>query len=237
MNHARLLRTLVLRGAYYLFLAIGIAGLTYAGYSVVDAHAYQARAQNAFEESRIQNVSQSEESELVGQGAVIGEMQVPRLGLKSIVVQGDSDRILRRAVGHIPETALPGQSGNVALAGHRDSFFRPLRNIRSGDAIIFKTRNAEFQYQVESTAVVPPSDVSVLRPSGGRTLTLITCFPFYYIGAAPNRFVVRARQVEPSIKRTRPALGSLDVLGTAHLKTCGKRLRRTRMSVCAQLHR
>lgn len=197
-NHARRLRIVTLRGAYYLFLAIGIAGLMYAGYSIAEAHAYQAREQNAFEESRIQNVSQSEEPEPVSEGEVIGEMQVPRLGLKIIVAQGDSEKILRRAVGHIPETALPGQSGNVALAGHRDSFFRPLRDIRSGDVITLKTRTAEFQYQVESTAVVPPSDVSVLQASGGRTLTLITCFPFYYVGAAPNRFVVRARQLEPS---------------------------------------
>lgn len=195
-NDARHLRTALLRAAYYLFLAIGIAGLTCAGYSLVDAHAYQAREQNAFERSQIKNVSQSKEPALVGEGGVIGEMEVPRLGLKIIVEQGDSGRILRRAVGHIPETALPGQSGNVALAGHRDSFFRPLRDIRSGDVITLKTRNAEFQYQVESTAVVPPSDVSVLQASSGRTLTLITCFPFYYVGAAPNRFVVRAHQME-----------------------------------------
>jgi sortase A len=191
----------VLRAAYYLFLAMGIAGLAYTGYSLVDAHTFQAREKNAFEESRVQHARQGEGPDLAGEGGVIGEMEVPRLGMKIIVVQGDSDGILRRAVGHIPETALPGQSGNVALAGHRDSFFRPLRNIRSGDAIRFKTRNAEFQYRVESTSVVAPSDVSVLQASSGRTLTLITCFPFYYIGAAPNRFVVRARQVETS---TRP---------------------------------
>lgn len=187
-----------LRAAYHLFLAIGIAGLTYAGYLLVDAYAYQVREQNAFEKARTQNASQSEKPESVGEGGVLGEMEIPRLGLKTIVVQGDSEKTLRRAVGHVPDTAFPGQSGNVALAGHRDGFFRPLRNIQSGDIIAFKTRTAEFQYQVESTAVVPPSDVSVLRASGGRTLTLITCFPFYYVGAAPKRFVVRAHQVNIS---------------------------------------
>ena len=187
-----------LRAAYHLFLAIGIAGLTYAGYFLVDAYAYQVREQNAIEKARAQNASQGEKPESVGEGGVLGEMEIPRLGLKTIVVQGDSERTLRRAVGHIPDTAFPGQSGNVALAGHRDGFFRPLRNIQSGDIIRFKTRTAEFQYQVESTAVVPPSDVSVLRASGGRTLTLITCFPFYYVGAAPKRFVVRAHQVNIS---------------------------------------
>lgn len=197
-NDPRGMRRLVLRAAYYLFLATGMVGLMYVGYSLADAHAYQEREQNAFEQSRVRNVSRSQEIHPVGEGAIIGEMVIPRLGLKVIVVQGDSPRILRRAVGHIFQTALPGQSGNVALSGHRDSFFRPLRNIRSGDAITFKTTVGEFQYQVESTSVVPPSDVSVLDPSSGPTLTLITCFPFYFVGAAPNRFVVRARQVGPS---------------------------------------
>ena len=208
-NNARRLRTVVLRAAYYLFLAIGIVGLMYVGYLLADARAYQEREQNAFEQPRVQNVSRTEEPHPVGEDAVIGEMVIPRLGLKVIVVQGDSPSILRRAVGHIFQTALPGQPGNVALTGHRDTFFRPLRNIRPGDAITFKTLSGEFQYQVESTSVVPPSDVSVLDPSSGRTLTLITCFPFYFVGAAPNRFVVRARQVGPSTnpghRQTAPA--------------------------------
>ena len=194
-NNAHKLRTSILLTAYYLFLTSGIVGLTYAGCVFVDAYNYQAREQGALEESRVKNVSRSEAPRLVIEGGVIGEMEVPRLGLKVIVVQGDSPRILRRAVGHIRETALPGESGNVALTGHRDTFFRPLRNIQSGDAITVKTLDAEFRYRVESTTVVPPSDISVLQASRERTLTLITCFPFYYLGAAPNRFIVRARQV------------------------------------------
>jgi len=196
MNNAGKLRIRILRAAYYLSLASGMAVLTYAGYVFVDARNYQAREQIAFEESRGKNLGQSEGPHSVIEGEVLGEMEVVRLGLKAIVVQGDSSEILERAVGHLPGTALPGESGNVALAGHRDTFFRPLRNIRSGDAITFKTLDGEFRYQVESAAVVPPSDVSVLKSLGGRTLTLITCFPFYYVGAAPDRFIVRARQVE-----------------------------------------
>ena len=194
-NNAHKLRTSILRTAYYLFLTSGTVGLTYAGCVFVDAYNYQAREQGALEESRVKNVSRSEAPRLVIEGGVIGEMEVPRLGLKVIVVQGDSPGILRRAVGHIRETALPGESGNVALTGHRDTFFRPLRNIQSGDVITFKTLDAEFRYRVESTAVVAPSDISVMQASRERTLTLITCFPFYYVGAAPNRFIVRARQV------------------------------------------
>jgi sortase A len=182
------------RGAFYIFLAVGILALGYAAYVVVDAHAYQA-----YEQSKFENASPGQSAVLLKEGGVIGEIQVPRLHLKAIVVQGDSHTILRRAVGHIPETALPGNPGNVALAGHRDTFFRPLRNIRRGDAITFKTPAGAFQYVVESTVVVAASEVGVLEASTGHTLTLITCFPFDYVGRAPNRFVVRSRElVSPS---------------------------------------
>jgi|SRR5580658_5997713 sortase A len=178
------------RAASYLFLAVGLVALGYVGYVVVDAHAYQA-----YEQSKFENAIPSGPPHLLAEGDVIGEIQVPRLRLKAIIVQGDSHTILRRAVGHIPETPLPGVPGNVALAGHRDTFFRPLRNIRLGDAITLKTPHGDFQYLVESTRVVGADDMEVLHSSNGRTLTLITCFPFDYLGSAPNRFVVRAREL------------------------------------------
>jgi sortase A len=188
---ARGARASILRAASYFFLAVGLLALGYAGYVVVDAHAYQA-----YEQSRFEAASLSQAPRLLVEGGVIGEIEVARLHLKAIVVQGDSHTLLRRAVGHIPETALPGATGNVVLAGHRDTFFRPLRNIRLGDAITLKTPDGAFQYLVESTEVVPASNMEVLNASSGRILTLITCFPFDYIGPAPNRFVVRARQLE-----------------------------------------
>lgn len=196
----RLTRTSILRGAYYFFLAIGILAVGYVGYVVVDAHTYQA-----YEQSKFENESRRESPRLLVEGSVIGEIQVPRLGLKAIVVQGDSLTILRHAVGHIPETALPGRQGNVGLAGHRDTFFRPLRHIRLGDAIILKTPDGDFQYQVESSSVIAASDVGVLSASNDHMLTLITCFPFNYIGPAPNRFVVHAREVEPLTSEPLPA--------------------------------
>jgi sortase A len=192
-NEPRKAAPLILRMAYYVFLISGVIGLVYAAYTIADAHVYQTR-----EESRFENVPASRSDEpprLVAQGDAIGEMEVPRLGLKVIVVEGDSAKILRRGVGHIVKTALPGKAGNVTLAGHRDTFFRPLRNIQPGDAITFKTLDGDFRYQVESTAVVRPDDLQVLEPSSEQMLTLITCFPFYYVGSAPNRFIVRARQV------------------------------------------
>jgi sortase A len=190
VSRPRKSRELLLFAAYYFFLAGGIWGLGYATYVVVDAHAYQA-----IEESRLPELPPTEGPRMVADGEVIGEMRIPRLELKAIIVQGESSKVLRRAVGHLVKTALPGEPGNVALAGHRDTFFRPLRGIQLGDAITIKTPEGEFEYQVESTEVVLPSDIQVLQPSGENTLTLVTCFPFYFVGAAPKRFIVRARQI------------------------------------------
>jgi sortase A len=180
----------IFRVAYYVFLACGVVALIYAGYTIADAHAYQA-----IEQSRFENPGKIQVHDPVADGDAIGEVQVPRLGLKVIFVQGDSPGILRRAVGHISETAMPGEKGNVVLTAHRDSFFRPLRHIQSGDEIKIKTLDGEFEYQVQSTQVVLPSDVRVLQPSSENTLTLVTCFPFYYVGPAPKRFIVHARQI------------------------------------------
>ncbi len=189
-NKSRKYRSLTFRLAYYFFLAGGVLGIGYATYVVVDARAYQA-----MEEARLPDMRPVLGPHLAAAGDVIGELKIPRLEIKTIVVQGESSKVLRRAVGHVPETALPGEPGNVVLAGHRDSFFRPLRNIRVGDAITIRTTDGEFEYQVESTKVVWPSDIEVLQPSGENTLTLVTCFPFYYLGSAPKRFIVHARQV------------------------------------------
>ena len=128
---------------------------------------------------------------------LIGRIVIPRLLLSAIVVEGIDKSTLRRVVGHIPGTALPGQAGNVGLAGHRDTLFRPLKDLRIKDEIQLSTLNGDFRYIVESLAVVDPNDVGVLAPSAENMLTLVTCYPFFYIGAAPKRFVVRARQLPP----------------------------------------
>jgi sortase A len=181
----------ILRGAYYFFLASGILAMGYAGFVFADSHAYQALETKKFKQAGLLS-----EPHILVEGEVIGEIQVPRLGLKAIVVQGDSPANLKRAVGHLSKSALPGEWGNVALAGHRDTFFRTLRDIRLGDEIKFKTRERSFEYLVESIEVVAPTDIRVLESSTGHDLTLLTCFPFHYVGPAPNRFVVRAREVD-----------------------------------------
>jgi sortase A len=185
----------VLRAAYYVFLAAGIVALGYAAYAVLDLYWYQGVETSKFETVSANAEPHPVEAVPIAEGGVIGEIEVPRLRLKAIIVQGDSEKLLRRSVGHLPETALPGEAGNVALASHRDGLFRPLRNVRPGDTITLKTRDHEFQYQVEWTAVVPPAAVRVIQPTSEPALTLVTCFPFYCVGAAPERFVVRARKI------------------------------------------
>jgi len=134
--------------------------------------------------------------------SVIGRLEIPRLKLAVMVREGADEGTLSRAVGHIPGTALPGKTGNVGLAGHRDTFFRKLRNIRADDVIELETTAGKYRYVVESTRIVPPRDVSVLKASGGDTLTLVTCYPFYYVGSAPKRFIVHATQVAATPQRT-----------------------------------
>jgi sortase A len=126
---------------------------------------------------------------------LLGRLRISRLHVAAMVREGADAGTLRSAIGHIPGTALPGRMGNIGLAGHRDTFFRALRNIEKDDTIDFETENGTFRYAVESTKIVGPRDVSVLTAAGGRTLTLVTCYPFYYVGSAPKRFIVRAVQV------------------------------------------
>jgi sortase A len=176
------------------FLAVGLLALGYAAYVVIDTTTYQTIELRRFERARQMT---SAEPPLV-EGGPIGEIRIPRLGLAAMVLQGDSTAVLRHAVGHLAETALPGESGNVVLAGHRDTLFRPLESVQVGDVITLNTRGGAFTYMVESTRVVPPTDLQVIQATGRRTLTLITCFPFAYIGSAPNRFIVRAGETDVS---------------------------------------
>ena len=128
-------------------------------------------------------------------GSLIGRIEIPRLLLSVVVVEGVDKTSLRRAVGHIPGTALPGEAGNVGLAGHRDTFFRPLKDVKIKDEIQISTLKGTFKYEVESLRIVEPENVGVLARSGENVLTLVTCYPFYFVGPAPKRWIVRARQV------------------------------------------
>jgi len=185
--------------------AIGVVALGYRAAVFLNARLYQARATRAFEGNL--HITQRDEQPRPGsrssttpspegplEGSVVAQRAIPRLGLESIVVEGVEARDLRLAPGHIPGTPLPGKAGNVAIAGHRDTFFRPLRLIRKNDVIQLTTLRGEDHYRVVSTEIVTPSNIQVLYPTGRDTLTLVTCYPFHYVGAAPNRFIVRAER-------------------------------------------
>jgi sortase A len=163
--------------------------LGYCGFVAADAWMFQRR-----EALLLETALPSSHPPVAARG-LIGRLEIPRLGLSAVFVEGDDSKTLRRAVGHIPGTPLPGQPGNAALTGHRDTFFRPLRNIRANDIIVVTTPRGEYRYRVIGTQVVSPDNVQVLSPGDGEILTLVTCYPFYFVGPAPARFVVSAERV------------------------------------------
>ena len=128
-------------------------------------------------------------------GSWVARLEAPAVGLSATVLEGSDDRTLARAAGHIEHTALPGEHGNIGIAGHRDTTFRPLGRLKIGDALVLTTAGRTFEYRVAQTMIVRPEDVYVLDPTTRPTLTLVTCYPFTFIGPAPKRFIVRAEEV------------------------------------------
>ena len=187
-------RTGILRWLSRLFLLVGIVAMGYVAYFYGSAYAFQR-----IESIALNHATAAPNAPPIGhmipEGGVIGRVEINRVGLSAIVVEGDSPALLRRAVGHVPNTAVPGEIGNIALTGHRDTFFRSLRHLRQGDIITLETTGGQYQYAVESTSVVSPTATEVLKSSSGQELTLITCYPFYFVGPAPSRFIVRAHKV------------------------------------------
>ncbi|MGH9704559.1 MAG: class D sortase [Candidatus Acidiferrales bacterium] len=214
--------------AEYLFLILGVLALLYAAKVYLEADSFQSVENLKFERARqsrqnFQGASPSPtESELEpgrnvafagSEKSAIGRLEIPSVGISSMVVEGDDSRALRLGIGHIPGTALPGTRGNVGLAGHRDTFFRPLRHIEPGDLIRLATLKVTYSYRVETASVVPATQTGVLSPGPQNMLTLVTCYPFDYIGPAPNRFIVQAREtgqaaMEASAPARSPATGT-----------------------------
>lgn len=178
----------ILKWTQRVFFVIAVVTLGYCAFAAVDGWMFQNRERHALQAA-------SNNLPPVLTDGLIGSIEIPRLRLSVMVAEGVDQHTLRRAVGHIPGTALPGQAGNVGISGHRDTYFRPLRNIRSHDVITLTTLQGEYRYRVVSTKIVDPNDVSVLAPSSHEVLTLVTCYPFYFIGSAPSRFIVRAERV------------------------------------------
>ena len=208
-----------LRWSRNLLFAVGALALSYAGFVLLDARLYQAAQSRQFQkelkglkpsigsDERLSPVSLPPDAMradglgvahlgTVGRGdSPLGRIEISSIGLTAMIQEGTDARTLRRGLGHVPGTPLPGQQGNVAITGHRDTFFRPLRNIRKDDEITVTTLSGSYRYRVDSTEVVEPEDTEVLAGSNDAVLTLVTCYPFYFVGPAPKRFIVRAHMI------------------------------------------
>jgi sortase A len=200
-----------LKKCQIVFFISGVLALGYSGFVLLEGMLYQRHALQQIEKNEkargtnsvpaAPDTSPNAQSpgrtplQPVADGTSFARLTIERLNLNVAVVEGDTDRGLRLGAGHIPNTSLPGNPGNVGIAAHRDTFFRPLRNIREGDIITLSTSLETYQYKVDSTQIVTPEHSEVLLPTPEPSLTLVTCFPFYYVGSAPKRFIVRAHEL------------------------------------------
>ncbi len=165
----------------------------YCGLIEIDSRLFQMRAERQLEQGLRAGAGDSLPAEVL-QGSM-GRLDIPRLEISVAAMEGDSPSILRRAAGPITGTALPGQPGNAGISARRDTFFRPLRNVRKDDEIRVTTLPGAYRYPVVSTAIAPPTDTDVLNAGAKESLTPVTCYPFYFTGSAPDRFAVRAERI------------------------------------------
>jgi|WetSurMetagenome_2_1015567.scaffolds.fasta_scaffold585578_1 sortase A len=184
----------LLRRAGVVIAAAGIVMLLYVGAVLVEARTYRAVFRPSDVVAAGVAVPASPRSSAFVEGEPLGELRIDRLGMRALISQGESTAVLRKGVGHLKDTAWFGEGGNVVLAGHRDTVFRGLRDIVVGDLIDVTTGDGEARYEVQSTVIVAPDTLNVLESGDGSTLTLITCYPFTFFGAAPERFIVKARE-------------------------------------------
>ena len=182
-----------MRRTSWVLMVAGVVTLGYCGASLADTWFSQHRG-----ESKLERHPETVSVDRVDKGDAIGRIEISRLGISAVIMEGSDETVLRRGVGHIPGTAFPGRSGNVGLAAHRDGFFRGLRNVRRNDEVVLRTPRGLYRYRVVSTKKVAPKAVEVLRPTEEETVTLVTCFPFDFIGSAPQRFIVSAVRTVPS---------------------------------------
>lgn len=191
---------MVKRSLSRLLILVGLLAVTWVGFEYVSTAWYEQETRAALENvGEVPSAEPESVPETLPVGEPIGTLEIVRVGLSGVVVEGDSDAVLDRAIGHLPDTPLPWKEGNSALAAHRDTIFRPLKDVRLGDVLRLKTPHGDFDYRVNETLIVKPEDVWVLDPTPGSTLTLISCWPFEYIGHAPERFIVRAERI-PTVK-------------------------------------
>jgi len=187
----------MLRSIQRCLWVIGFIVLGYCGMAWISASRYQTLGNAELDHLINSNAPNVAQSPLI-HGGLVGKMEISRLGLTAVIFEGTDEPVLSQGVGHLTGSAMPGQNGNVVLAGHRDSFFRALRNIRSGDVVEVTTAQGVRTYSIAATRIVKPTEVSVMAPTSTPTLTLITCYPFYFVGNAPSRFIVRGTEIPVS---------------------------------------
>jgi len=188
----------LLNGVKLVCWGFGVLALAYCAWVVVGAAKYQFRSRETLQRLRSQHLrsSSSPSTSRPARGSVLADLEIPRIGLSVMVVEGTDEEVLRLGAGHLPGSGLPGRTGNVVVAGHRDTFFRSLRNVQVGDTIDLTSPQGTYHYRVDWTRVVASAETKALDPTPQAALTLVTCYPFSYIGSAPDRFVVRASMSE-----------------------------------------
>lgn len=182
----------LLRWSHYVCLVLGIGALAWWVLVTAEAKWTQVSLERSLARGRRSTPPAAAVPHSMPENSLVGRIDIARIGLSAMVLEGDGAQTLARAVGHIPGTASPGDLGNVGFAGHRDTFFRALERIRRGDEIEVTTVHGEYRYRVVSSEIVGPEETRVLSPSEGQSITLVTCYPFHYLGSAPKRFIVHA---------------------------------------------
>jgi sortase A len=186
-------------------LAVSIACLTYVTWTRADTARFarqaetELTAQTTIDRPPPAPGAPNRARALAAAGAALGRIEISSVGVAAFMAEGDDIATLRHAVGHVTGTAFPGEGGNVGLAGHRDTFFRGLEKLAIGASIRLTTADGIFDYRVATLEVVAPDRVDVLNPTPTSTLTLVTCYPFDYVGPAPQRYIVTAVQTTPRI--------------------------------------
>ncbi len=226
-----------------LLFAIGVFCLGYVAFVVLDAQVFSWVQSRRFEQALARQGSHVKPGAALGspappasetdrleafrpaaagpeleEGMVLGRIEIPRIGVSSLLLEGIEASTLHRGAGHIPDTALPDEAGNIGIAAHRDSVFRGLKDIELGDLIRLTTLDGTREYRVDWTRIVEPGNIEVLDPTPDSELTLVTCYPFYYVGSAPHRFIVRAHRVAPpgaGSQPSAPASGASGVSGAS----------------------
>jgi sortase A len=187
--------------------AAGIVLLSYWVSATIEAKTYQDRLAHRLETLSPAPGMGIEEAHATRREAsssgLVGRLEIPRLGVSAMITEGVTKQSLGRGIGHVPDTSFPGERGNVGLAAHRDTYFRPLKDVVAGDRIRLFTPDGVFSYEVDWIEIVDPDRVDLLANTAGPALTLVTCYPFHWIGNAPKRFVVRCLPV-PESDRAQP---------------------------------